>query len=91
MAIHKMEVEWHDLIEDPNDVPEEDMDVYVIVDHNNVKHIDEENYIYSNGEWRILAMPSEDDPMPVEYESVRENYPWLKIVAWCKPLEVYSR
>lgn len=86
MAIHKVEVEWHDLAEDPSDVPVTDDQVYVIVQyHDGSRRVDEWDYRYANGEWEIAVQPSEDDPYPDGYEPA-SFYPGSKIIAWCKPL-----
>lgn len=85
MSVHKAYVEWHDLTEDPNDVPVTDDPVYVIVENNYSRYVDVLNFRCSNGAWEIAVQPSEDDLDPDEYDPI-SAYPHLKIIAWCKPL-----
>lgn len=93
MAIHKVEVEWHDLIENPNDIPMTDDIVFVTVENTTLSYtrVDTENFRCVNGAWERAILPTDDDPDPDEYVLVSEAWPHLKIIAWCKPLLPYLK
>jgi hypothetical protein len=82
MAIHKVEVAWHDLREDPNDVPVTADPVFAIVKNNSGTYIDLTDFRYAYGGWEVACQPTESDPYPEDYEPI-SAYPHLTVIAWC--------